>query len=163
MVSSKSKNDPRTRCFVIKNGKVLVMIREFPNGHRTLLLPGGGIDAHESSVTAVKREIQEELTLDVSSDPVYYHTFIQERNIFPDERSYIKGYDKITDIFDFFYYKLKAFEIPTIAQEEHEKWLTWGFVNIEDISRYAKKYNADVGIGVLSAAQVLSTRQSVWR
>lgn len=154
----KAKNDPRTRCFIMRNGLVLAMVREFSKTNRTILLPGGGIDAGESSLYAVKREIKEELTLTVSSDPVYLCTHVEERDIFPDEKTYIKGYDKIKDIFDFYVYRLKPHEVIDIAQEEHEKWANWGFIKPHMFSEFAKTHKSNMGIGIESAAKILVNR-----
>jgi 8-oxo-dGTP pyrophosphatase MutT (NUDIX family) len=138
------------------------MVRDFGDSNITILLPGGGIDSHETSLVAVKREIKEELGIDTRTDPVLMHTYIGKRNIFPDEMSYYKGVDQITDIFDFYYYKLSRFDTLSIVNNEHEKFKDVSFVSPNAIEAYAKKHKAKIGMGIDGALKALTTISQAW-
>ena len=138
------------------------MVRDFGDSNITILLPGGGIDSHETSLVAVKREIKEELGIDTRSDPVLMHTYIGKRDIFPDEKTYYKGVDQITDVFDFYYYKLGRFDTLDIVNNEHEKFKDVSFVSPNNIDAYANKHKAKLGLGIKGALSTLTTITQAW-
>jgi len=51
---------------IIRNGKVL-LLRRIKNGQEYYCFPGGGIEKGETAEITMKREIKEELSLDVQS------------------------------------------------------------------------------------------------
>ena len=55
----------RVRGIIIDNGKILLMYR-YKNGMEYWVVPGGGIEAGESEIEALMREMKEETNLDVT-------------------------------------------------------------------------------------------------
>lgn len=156
---SEAPIDRRTRCLMVHDHKVLVLIRDFTSD-KTLLLPGGGIDPGESSLDAVKREMKEELDFFCSKPPTFFYTHQQIRPIFAEEREWFIGKEYVHDYFDFYFLKLDPSNLTDIrvVQSEHEKFEAWGFVGFSSVADYAQKYNAKMGIGVLDAIDVYRNR-----
>ena len=96
--------DHRTRCLMTFDDKILVMVRTFKNGP-TVLLPGGGIDEGETSVDGIKREIKEELSFDVKTNPLLFYTYKGIRDLYEEEKADHPEGTMIEDIFDFYHYR----------------------------------------------------------
>ena len=58
---------PSARAIILQNNKVL-LIHRFKEGSEYYVIPGGGIEQNETPEDTVKREIKEELSLDITID-----------------------------------------------------------------------------------------------
>jgi 8-oxo-dGTP diphosphatase len=58
----------RASAVIIKDGKIL-LIRRRHNGVEYLVYPGGGIEEGEAPIDALRREVSEELGLEIKSSP----------------------------------------------------------------------------------------------
>ena len=70
-----SKSDLRQRTSVygvIKTTKDILLIRDRTSSNKTWDLPGGGVEADETLLDGLKREINEETGLDISNAPAKY-------------------------------------------------------------------------------------------
>ena len=156
---SEAPIDKRTRCLLVHDHKVLVLIRDFGK-EKTLLLPGGGIDPGENSLESVRRELVEELDFFCSRPPTLFYTHQQVRPIFAEEKEWFIGKEYVHDYFDFYFLKLQPEDLGRIRvlQSEHEKFIDWGFVPFSSLVDYAEKHNAKLGIGILAAVDLYLMR-----
>ena len=68
------------RALVVKNNKVLLIRHTYMDGWYTI---GGGVDANESPIEAISREIKEEAGITITAKPKLfniYHNKIQKRD-----------------------------------------------------------------------------------
>lgn len=56
---------------IIKNGKILLM-RRLRNGQEYYVFPGGGVEESESLEEALKREMKEELSIDIENPKLIF-------------------------------------------------------------------------------------------
>lgn len=63
------------KCLIIKNNGDILLIKN-SYGNKSWNLPGGGIKKNETFVEAVKREVKEELRIDIT--PYYIGKFTQD-------------------------------------------------------------------------------------
>ncbi len=69
---------------IIKDGNIL-LIRRLKNGQKYYVFPGGGVEGVENFEEALKREMKEELGIDINS----FHLLFNFKNQFQDEHYYL--------------------------------------------------------------------------
>ena len=112
---------------VINDKKEILLSDEFRFGHFFTKFPGGGVEAGEGILDALKREFIEELNLAIEdATPFYFNDFYQE--------SAFRKEDQIVS----FYYLVKCdtskieslnYEIPFFEEGEKQRW-----VKLNDLS-----------------------------
>lgn len=141
----------RTRIFLIKNGKFLVMIRKFTDNN-ALLLPGGGVEGRETFEQAIAREVQEELSYSLLTKPKLIDVFVNERAPHPNEMKKYDGATLIRDEYHFYQHQLSFSDQIEVSAAEKHKFLAIAFVLPSEIQALAKQYNANIGLGIEQAA-----------
>ena len=63
-----NKFSARTSAIIYNSDKIKVLLFKVEDGRDYFLLPGGRVEFNEDSKTAIKREIKEELDLDIDFD-----------------------------------------------------------------------------------------------
>jgi len=111
---------------VINDKNEILLSDEFRFGHFFTKFPGGGVEAGEGILDALKREFIEELNLVIEdATPFYFNDFYQE--------SAFRKDDQVVS----FYYLVKCdfqkincfnYEIPFFEEVEKQRW-----VKLEDI------------------------------
>lgn len=106
---------------VINEKQEILLSDECRFGHFFTKFPGGGVEAGEGILDALKREFIEELNLTIEdAKPFYYNDFYQE--------SAFRKEDQIVS----FYYLVKCdfrkiqcvnYEIPFFEEEEKQRWI----------------------------------------
>lgn len=118
----------RVAAVIIHNNKLLVMYNQETD---TYYLPGGRVKLHESSQTALKRELKEELSININHfRPLWFNeNFFIEESI--GEKFHELGVYYLVDIKDT---EFNHFENTFILKENgrinHFKWIA--FENLED-------------------------------
>ena len=111
---------------LIKDGKILLQRRNNPNkhGYGMLGMPAGHLEANESVYDAFKREMKEELNIDVVSSEI-----VQVMNLNGD-----------TDVYDAYFFTCEYTGEITNMEAENAKSLEWVDINsdIEKLMPYQK-------------------------
>ncbi len=111
---------------MIKDGKVLMQRRNNPNkyGYGKLGMPAGHLEPNENIYDTFKREMKEELGIDVTSCEV-----VQVMNLKGD-----------TDIYDAYFFTCEYTGEITNMEEENSKSLEWIDINsdMENVMPYQK-------------------------
>jgi len=121
---------------VINDKNEILLSDEFRFGHFFTKFPGGGVEAGEGILDALKREFIEELNLVIEdATPFYFNDFYQE--------SAFRKEDQVVS----FYYFVKCdfqkinyfnYEIPFFEEVEKQRW-----VNLEDIKETDLTFQID--------------------
>lgn len=111
---------------LIKDGKILLQRRNNPNkyGYGMLGMPAGHLEANENVYDAFKREMKEELNIDVVNSKI-----VQVMNLNGD-----------TDVYDAYFFVCEYTGEITNMEEENIKSLEWADINsdIESLMPYQK-------------------------
>lgn len=111
---------------MIKDGKILMQRRNNPNKHAygKLGMPAGHLEPNENIYDTFKREMKEELNIDVTSCEV-----VQVMNLKGD-----------TDIYDAYFFTCEYTGEITNMEAENSKSLEWIDINsdMEDVMPYQK-------------------------
>lgn len=123
MVEDNVKLNVRTTGVFINNGKILVH-ESIKNGHYAL--PGGRVKVKEDSITALKREVLEELNLEIENTPfigAVENFFTAFETKYHEYMWMIKGDFKDKSIY----------EKDTIIGHEEEKNLIFKWIDIDKL------------------------------
>lgn len=111
---------------LIKNGKILLQRRGNPNkyGYGMLGMPAGHLEPNENVYDALKREMKEELNIDVTSSQI-----VQVMNLKSD-----------TEVYDAYFFVCEYTGEIKNMEEENIKSLEWMDINsdIENLLLYQK-------------------------
>lgn len=111
---------------LIKDGKILLQRRSNPNkyGYGMLAMPAGHLEANENVYDALKREMKEELGIDVINSEI-----VQVMNLKGD-----------TDIYDAYFFTCNYNGSIKNIEKENVKTLEWVDVNsnLEELMPYQK-------------------------
>lgn len=111
---------------LIKDGKILLQRRNNPNkyGYGMLGMPAGHLEANENVYDAFKREMKEELNIDVVNSKI-----VQVMNLNGD-----------TDVYDAYFFVCEYTGEIKNMEEENIKSLEWADINsdIESLMPYQK-------------------------
>lgn len=113
------RTSKRACAVIIKDDKILVFHR-FKNGREYFAFPGGGVEEGETEEEAVKREIKEELNLDIKIDKLLFmvETKLDTDDLFNLEKNNQK--DKHSP-YQYFYLVTKFSGIPELSGSEKER------------------------------------------
>jgi ADP-ribose pyrophosphatase YjhB (NUDIX family) len=123
----------RVYALIIDENKRILLSDEYRFGHFFTKFPGGGVEANEGILTALKRELQEELSAEVLSSSFFYFNDFEQISAFDSTQSLVA-----------FYYLVQVKEpekigtnvYPTPFSEETEKqrWVNIYDVNADDLT-----------------------------
>jgi 8-oxo-dGTP pyrophosphatase MutT (NUDIX family) len=149
----------RTRVFLTRDDKsFLVMIGNFKNkvgkDWCVLLLPGGGIDDGETPEQGLRREVQEELGVELVG-LIEIMEYRKTRKADALEQAYFPKITQIENHYWFYKADIARGKQPRILEPHKFDAITW--VSASGIEDLAKHYNALIGDGIVEAASRLST------
>ena len=117
---------------VINDKKEILLSDEFRFGHFFTKFPGGGIEAGEGILDALKREFIEELNLVIEdATPFYFNDFYQE-----------SAFRKDDQVVSFYYLvqcetskiKVESYAIPFQEETEKQRWISVAALSVNDLT-----------------------------
>ena len=117
---------------VINDKNEILLSDEFRFGHFFTKFPGGGVEAGEGILDALKREFIEELNLAIEeASPFYYNDFYQE-----------SAFRKEDQVVSFYYMvkcdnskiKVENYEIPFQEETEKQRWISVAALTVNDLT-----------------------------
>lgn len=152
----------RTRVFIMnKAGEILIMIRNLKDkigyDHHIVLLPGGEVDPGEESMAALQREVKEELGCSLATVKLFY-THQTNKKASKTENLYWPGATTVQNKLEF-YVEQKNHLYPErdIVLKEPEKFSGFNWVKLNDLEKFAKEKDCELGDGIKEAAKVLAS------
>lgn len=119
---SNKKFNIRVYGIIINDLNEILVSDEFEHGIPFTKFPGGGLEFGESLPECLKREIKEELNLDVEIDDLFYFN----------EHAQISQFNPEHQLFSFYYFvRLRGkndlfreqYEIPLTQEGEKQRWI----------------------------------------
>lgn len=117
---------------VINDKNEILLSDEFRFGHFFTKFPGGGVEAGEGILDALKREFIEELNLAIEeASPFYFNDFYQE-----------SAFRKEDQVVSFYYMvkcdnskiKVENYEIPFQEETEKQRWISVAALTVNDLT-----------------------------
>ena len=117
---------------VINDKKEILLSDEFRFGHFFTKFPGGGVEAGEGILDALKREFIEELNLVIDDAiPFYFNDFHQESTFRKDDQ-----------VVSFYYLvqcetskiKVESYAIPFQEETEKQRWISISDLSTNDLT-----------------------------
>ena len=107
---------------LINDRNEILISDERRNGHSFTKFPGGGLEFGEGLVEGLKREFQEELSIEIEVEELFYVNDFHQLSAFNDNHQlisfyYFVKYDSWSKI------SLTKYEIPLTSDGEKQRWI----------------------------------------
>jgi 8-oxo-dGTP pyrophosphatase MutT (NUDIX family) len=131
-MTNKKRFNLRVYGLVINDKKEILLSDEFRFGHFFTKFPGGGVEAGEGILDALKREFIEELNLVIEdATPFYFNDFYQE-----------SAFRKEDQVVSFYYIvqcetskiKVESYAIPFQEETEKQRWISVAALSVNDLT-----------------------------
>ncbi len=112
----------RVYALIIDENKRILVSDEYRFGHFFTKFPGGGVEANEGVLAALKRELQEELSAEVLSSSFFYFNDFEQVSAFDPTQSLVAFY-YLVQLKEPERLGTKAYPTPFIEETEKQRWI----------------------------------------
>jgi 8-oxo-dGTP diphosphatase len=123
----------RVYALIIDENKRILLSDEYRFGHFFTKFPGGGVEANEGILTALKRELREELSAEMLDSSFFYFNDFEQVSAFDPSQQLVA-----------FYYLVKIqqpemlgntpYSIPFQEETEKQRWIPLNELNEKDLT-----------------------------
>jgi 8-oxo-dGTP diphosphatase len=123
----------RVYALIIDEKKRILLSDEYRFGHFFTKFPGGGVEANEGILAALKRELQEELSAEMLDSSFFYFNDFEQVSAFDPTQSLIAFY-YIVQLKAPGKLGMHAYTIPFKEETEKQRWIDLSELNKEDLT-----------------------------
>lgn len=123
----------RVYALIIDEHQRILVSDEFRFGHFFTKFPGGGVEANEGIMDALKRELREELAAEMQcSSFFYFNDFVQESAFDPTQQ--IVAFYYLVQLKNQHEFGKELYPIPFHVETEKQRWIPLSELAIEDLT-----------------------------
>jgi 8-oxo-dGTP diphosphatase len=123
----------RVYALIIDEKKRILLSDEYRFGHFFTKFPGGGVEANEGVIDALRRELQEELSAEMLDSSFFYFNDFEQVSAFDPTQSLIAFY-YLVQLKEPEKLGLNAYPIPFNEETEKQRWIELSKLHKEDLT-----------------------------
>ncbi len=112
----------RVYALIIDENKRILLSDEYRSGHFFTKFPGGGVEANEGILAALKRELQEELSAEVLNSSFFYFNDFEQVSAFDPTQSLVAFY-YLVQLKEPECLGTNAYPTPFTEETEKQRWI----------------------------------------
>jgi mutator protein MutT len=123
----------RVYALIIDEHKRILLSDEFRFGHFFTKFPGGGVEANEGVIDALRRELQEELSAEMLDSSFFYFNDFEQVSAFDPTQSLVAFY-YLVQLKEPEKLGIHAYSIPFNEETEKQRWMDISELQEEDLT-----------------------------